>query len=127
MPQFERYYTIEEANELLPEIREILEEVRTVRDQLVVGWKRAEPVIRAAPTNGGGHEVADYISDLSHLSVQLRWFSRRGIVVKDIDRGLVDFPALRDGQEVLLCWELSEESVRFWHDLETGYAGRQPW
>ena len=50
----------------------------------------------------------------------------RGVIIKDFDRGLVDFPHWREGREVLLCWELSEDRVRFWHDLETGYAGREP-
>jgi hypothetical protein len=49
-----------------------------------------------------------------------------GIVLRDIDRGLVDFPALIDGREVLLCWELGEEEVAYWHDLDTGFDGREP-
>ena len=48
------------------------------------------------------------------------------IVVRDIDRGLIDFPAILDGEEVYLCWELGEDAIGFWHDLETGYRGRQP-
>jgi hypothetical protein len=125
--QFEKHYTIEEANALLPEIRDQLAEIRIVRDQLVANWEQAEPVLAAAPMNGGGSHAANYVTDLSELSGHLRWFSRRGILLKDIDRGLVDFPALRDGREVLLCWESAEEEVAFWHDLETGYAGREPW
>lgn len=127
MIQFEKHYTIEEANALLPELREILEELRTVRQQLSESWRQAAPVLRAAPRNGGGSAAANYLSDLSYLSEHIRWFTERGIMLKDIERGLVDFPAIRDGEEVLLCWELSEERVEYYHDLESGYQGRKPW
>ena len=127
MANFEKYYTIDEANDLLPQVREQLAAIQAARDQLVADWRKAEPALEAAHTNGGGREAAGYVADLSDLSRHLKWFSRHGIQVKDIDRGLVDFPALRDGQEVLLCWEAAEERVAYWHDLETGYAGRQRW
>ena len=52
-------------------------------------------------------------------------FQKREIIVKDLDRGLVDFPTLRGGQEVFLCWENGEEDIEFWHDLDSGYAGRE--
>ena len=127
MAQFDRHYTIQEANALLPEIREILAELRAARSQLVEDWRRAQPVLRAAPRNGGGAEASDYVTDLRALSDRLRWFSERSIILKDIDRGLVDFPALRNEDEVLLCWEDREDRVAYWHDFEAGYAGRQPW
>ena len=82
--------------------------------------------MKAAGGNGGGKEASGYVSDLTRLNVLLQDFTRRGVIIKDFDRGLVDFPHMRDGREVLLCWELSEDQVRFWHDLETGYAGREP-
>ena len=56
----------------------------------------------------------------------LETVERSGIVLRDIDRGLVDFPALLEDREVYLCWELGEEDVAYWHDLETGYGGREP-
>jgi hypothetical protein len=127
MPYFDRYYTIEEANSLLPQVREKIAGIHGLRDRLATDWGQANPVLDAAPHNGGGGEASPYITDLTELSALLSWFSRRGILLKDIDRGLVDFPALRDGREVLLCWELAEDRIGFWHDLETGYAGREPW
>ena len=113
MVHFDRYYTIEEANNLLPELRDILAEVRTLRDQLVEDWQRAEPVLRAAPFNRGGHEAADYVADLACLNEHLTRSAQRSLLLTDIDRGLVDFPALRNGEEVLLCWELSEDRVAY--------------
>jgi hypothetical protein len=52
-------------------------------------------------------------------------FQRREILIKDIDRGLVDFPSIIGGKEVFLCWEKDEDDIEFWHDLDTGYAGRE--
>jgi hypothetical protein len=126
MPQFEKHFSVEEANDLLPELRQLLAGIRAVRDSLVIEWERAQPVLKAASQNGGGKEASGYVSDLTRLNVQLRELHRRGVVMKDLDRGLIDFPHWRDGQEVFLCWELSEDSVGYWHELETGYQGRKP-
>ena len=80
----------------------------------------------AAPTNGGGEPGRE----VGEAFLEVRGAARRapgaGIVVRDIDRGLIDFPAILDGREVYLCWELDEDGVAFWHDLESGYGGRQP-
>jgi hypothetical protein len=126
MPQFEKHFSVEEANALLPVLRELLEGVRDVRQSLQVEWERAQPVLRAARQNGGGKEASGYVSDLTRLNSLLQGLTRQGVLIKDFDRGLVDFPHWRDGREVLLCWELCEDEVRFWHDLDTGYAGREP-
>jgi hypothetical protein len=56
----------------------------------------------------------------------VRQLEHLGVLVKDLDRGLVDFPALREGEEVLLCWEVGEDEVAFWHGIEEGFAGRKP-
>jgi hypothetical protein len=126
MPQFERHFSVQEANDLLPELRDLLLGVREVRQSLIVEWERAQPVLRAASTNGGGKEASGYVSELTRLNLLLQEFNRRGVIIKDFERGLVDFPHWRDGREVLLCWELSEERVQFWHEVESGYAGREP-
>ena len=126
MPQFERYFSVEEANDLLPELRRLLTGIREVRHSLVVEWERAQPVLKAAGSNGGGKEASGYVSDLTRLNALLQDLTRQGVIIKDFDRGLVDFPHWRDGREVFLCWELAEDRVRFWHDLESGYAGREP-
>jgi hypothetical protein len=126
MPQFERHFSVEEANDLLPELRQLIGGIKALRDSVAVEWERAQPVLKAAGQNGGGKEASGYISDLTRLNVSLRDLHRRGVVMKDLDRGLIDFPHWRDGQEVFLCWELSEDRVGFWHDLETGYQGRKP-
>jgi hypothetical protein len=128
-----RYFTPDEANELLPEVRAAAETLVEHRRALVEATaKRAELATRIAG-NGGDFDpqepreleeelereaeaVARAVSSLEELGVQ----------VKDLDRGLVDFPALRaNGEEVLLCWQVGENEVAFWHGLEEGFAGRK--
>jgi hypothetical protein len=126
MPMFEKHFTVAEANAMLPELRELLLAVRASREHLAVEWQNAAPVLRAARHNGGGTEASRYVSELLRLNGLLRRILDQGVLVKDIERGLIDFPHLRDEQEVLLCWELGEEQVAYWHDLESGYRGRRP-
>ena len=125
MAQFEKHFTVAEANALLPELRELLAEIQAARDQLVVDWEKAVPVLRAARQNGGGPEAGDYLTGLFRLNSRLRRTAELGIQLKDLDRGLVDFPAWREDREVFLCWHLGEQEVRYWHDVESGFAGRQ--
>ena len=121
----ERHYTLEEASELLPRVVELIERMRAARDRL--GDREArEALSEAGPTNGGGDpgrtvsegfvELRDSITELRELEVVLR----------DLDRGLLDFPSLRDGHEVYLCWEEGEDAIRYWHEPEAGFAGRRP-
>src|SRR5438045_870958 len=126
MPQYQRHFSVQEANDLLPALRALLAQLRDVRHSLTLTWEQAQPVLVAAGQNGGGKEASPYVADLTRLNALLRDFHRQGLVLKDLDRGLVDFPHWRDGREVFLCWELGEDEVRFWHDLDSGYAGREP-
>ena len=73
----------------------------------------------------GGPDVHGWIKSLAQLKILLAEFEQRDIQIKDVERGLVDFPAFRDGKEIFLCWEQGEEDIEFWHDLDAGYAGRE--
>jgi hypothetical protein len=126
MPHFQKHFTVEEANALLPELIALLEELRAARDHLVVEWQNAAPVVRASPRNGGGAQASAYVAGLLRLNRLLKNFTDRGVMVKDVDMGLVDFPHMRGDTEVLLCWKLGEDQVGYWHDLESGFQGRQP-
>jgi hypothetical protein len=125
MANFEKHFTVEEANALLPELRELLADVREIRDALVVDMEAAKVVLRQARKNGGGKEAHPYLESIHKLNRRLGRLSEIGVQIKDVDKGLVDFPAWRDGREVFLCWHLGEDEVRFWHELETGFAGRE--
>jgi hypothetical protein len=73
----------------------------------------------------GGELVNKYVKTLAAIKDVLLRFKKREIQIKDLDRGLVDFPAFVGGREVFLCWERGEEDIEFWHDLASGYAGRE--
>ena len=73
----------------------------------------------------GGASVNRWVNTLADVQELLSEFFRREIQIKDLDRGLIDFPAIVGDKEVFLCWEQGEENIEFWHDLDSGYAGRE--
>jgi hypothetical protein len=128
-----RYFTPEEANALLERVRPAAEALVEHRRAMAEAARAQAQLVQRIAGNGGdfdpqeprlleeqfereGQAVARSVADLEKLGVQ----------VKDLDRGLVDFPALRNGEEVLLCWQVGEDEVAFWHGLEEGFAGRKP-
>ncbi|MGO8929427.1 MAG: DUF2203 domain-containing protein [Limisphaerales bacterium] len=122
--QFQKHYTREEVRSLLPQLRQWLE--RTV--QLRADLDKLEMRLCALMSPGcdlGGDLVNTWVKTLARLEDVLLEFQRREIQVKDIDRGLLDFPAILGEKEVFLCWEQDEEDIEFWHDLDAGYAGRE--
>jgi hypothetical protein len=127
-----RHFTPEEANDELREIRPLAEElVVHRREQQRLQSERVE--LAAKITGNGGGIDPQVISDLEQAERRERVevarcvnaIHGRGAIVKDVDEGLVDFPAVRDGEEILLCWHLGEEEVAHWHGLEEGFAGRK--
>jgi hypothetical protein len=122
--QFETHYTREEANALLPQIRQWLGQLNRLREDLHRYEKRLGGLSEQG-SDLGGETVNNWIRALADMQATLAEFQRREIFIKDLQRGLLDFPALIGGKEVFLCWESDEESVEFWHDLETGYGGRE--
>ena len=122
--QFEKHYTREEATALLPQIRVWLEQLNRLREDLHRCEKRLSGLTEQGKDTGG-ETVNNWIRALAEMQATLAEFQRREIFIKDLERGLLDFPALIGGKEVFLCWESDEEAVEFWHDLETGYGGRE--
>jgi hypothetical protein len=121
----ERHFTVEEANAEIERVGPMLEALRDAKTELLDDEAR-EALGEAAPGNGGGdpgRQVGEAFLEVRRILVEL---TEAGIVVRDVDRGLIDFPSLRDGREVYLCWQLGEERVGWWHDLESGFGGRQP-
>lgn len=132
----QRYFSREEAEELLPEVdrllalaQQLLERLPAERQPPSVGeilherrnghaGTTAEPARRP----GRGEETAE--EDLGQV---IRHLERLGVIVKDVREGIVDFPSLREGREVYLCWRRGEPmQLHWWHPVETGFAGRQP-
>jgi hypothetical protein len=121
----ERHYTLEEANATLERVVELLEGLRSARERL--GDREArEALSESAPANGGGEPGRTVSEGFLALRDALTELREREIVLRDLDRGLVDFPAVRDGEEVYLCWQEGEEGIGYWHDAEAGFEGRQP-
>jgi hypothetical protein len=121
----DRHYTLDEARAELPWAARQLAAMRDAREKLTDAEAR-RALTEGSPTNGGGEPGRQVGEAFLALRAAARAFDERGIVLRDLDRGLIDFPAIRDGREVYLCWVEGEPDIEFWHDLDAGYAGRQP-
>jgi len=122
----ERHYTLEQASAALDWVAQRLAAMREARERLTDEEAR-EALSEAGPSNGGGapgRVVSEGFVALRQAAAEMQAME---VVLRDLDRGLVDFPAIRDGEEVYLCWvESEEDSIGYWHDLDSGYAGREP-
>ncbi|HXF56119.1 MAG TPA: DUF2203 domain-containing protein [Actinomycetota bacterium] len=116
-------FTVEEANALLPLLRASLERLRSARRTVLAGSQRLSA---AAAADGGGAAGREVWEALSALRRELETITRAGVVLRDAESGLVDFPSRRDGRPVFLCWRLGEDRVGYWHDPESGFASRRP-
>ena len=128
-----QHFTLEEASQLLPWLRKVFDKMAPLRAQLRRYQEELKSLLRKSRGNGGSsteQELVENQKASKRLTEQLEGMvagiTQKGIVVRDMDRGLVDFPALREGREVCLCWLLEEDEIRFWHDMDVGFAGRQP-
>ena len=122
--RFRKHHTLEEARALLPQIRGWLAEIQQLRRRLKELDARIAQLIKGG-ADAGGDSVDKQIGLIAELRCALQPFEQRQIQIKDLDRGLIDFPAIIGGKEVFLCWEQDEEDIEFWHDLDVGYAGRE--
>lgn len=123
-----KLFTIEEANALLPSVREILQRIRRSRRKLNAYRREAQQAAEGAEHGGGGMEGGGrYAVVITNFTMEMSELEGLGVQLKDFDRGLVDFPSLRDGRVVLLCWQLGEgDELEWWHDMDTGFGGRTP-
>ena len=123
-----KIFSVEEANSLLPDVRAIVRSIQRAHRALQ-SYGVAVKAAAAGAEQGGGGMVGGsrYAVLLTELSLRVNELEGLGVQLKDYARGLIDFPALRDGRVVLLCWQLGEgDSLEWWHDVEAGFAGRQP-
>ena len=120
-----RHYSVEQANAALEFVAERIERLRAAR--LRLGDEEARDALaEAGPQNGGGAPGKQVSAAFLDLRAALTDLQEMDVVLRDLERGLVDFPSMRDGEEIYLCWEEGEPDVAFWHDAESGYGGRQP-
>ena len=129
----ERLFTLEEAQELVPWLQEIFDAIEPLKAELDGAETRAKELVIHMQSNGGTRtrkemEEASRTQQVARQRIdeQLQKIADRGIVIRTADQGLVDFPSKRDGRTVYLCWLAGEPTITHWHDLDTGFAGRQP-
>ena len=124
-----KIFTVQEANALLPNVRTIVGKIQRSHRQISRYREDAKRAAEAAERGGGGGftDGVAYAAVLTELTNHLAELEALGVQLKDFDRGLVDFPSLRDGRVVLLCWQLGEgDELEWWHDVDAGFAGRTP-
>jgi hypothetical protein len=126
----DRTFTPDEANSALEQVRPLAERMVELRAQLGELDDEQREVVRIVAGNGSGEGVGDARTpEFAQLARELQdvvdELTSIGIELKDADTGLLDFPAVREGEDVLLCWRVGEDTVEWWHGLEDGYAGRR--
>ncbi|HEX6032801.1 MAG TPA: DUF2203 domain-containing protein [Anaerolineales bacterium] len=121
-----RYFTLPEANETLNSIRPLVDEIQVIRQEILRNQPEAWPAIEKSAGNGGNRALSNMVKDFEQLDMLVHQIQDLGVLIKDINLGLLDFPALRVGREVYLCWQYGEGEIAFWHEVEAGFAGRQP-
>lgn len=121
----ERFFSVDEANATLEMIRPLVAEMLELRQSLLARQAQAVPGMRQAKGNGGNQVASQLVEDFARLESLIQRIQETGAQVKDVNTGLLDFPTLRDGRQVYLCWRYNEPSVQFWHDIDAGFAGRQ--
>ncbi len=120
------YFTVAEANALLPRVKAVISDLLDARQRILDAQPDLWPVLEKAIGNGGSKKAGELLVEFERIESSVHALSEMGCILKDINSGLVDFPTIRNGREVLLCWRYDEPEVGFWHDAEAGFAGRQP-
>lgn len=121
-----RYFTVAEANALLPTLRPIVARMLAARQRIIAAQPQLWPILEKAAGNGGSQRATAVLSDFETVQRSVKAIQGLDLELKDLNTGLVDFLSERDGRDVYLCWRFDEPTVAHWHDLETGFAGRQP-
>ena len=122
--RFGRYFTLDDALTILPEIRDRLERISRMRADIRELAAELETTVRG---NGQSQETQpQFVKLVRELERLVGEVQERGVIVRDLDTGLIDFPSIRDGEEIFLCYRLGEETIEFWHGLEEGFPGRKP-
>jgi hypothetical protein len=120
-----RYFTLAEARAALPRVKRLMEMVQAARQEILRLRPEVWPVLRKAATNGGGREAGELLVHFQRLETGVKGIIGMGITVKDVDEGLIDFLGKRNGRDIYLCWKHGEADIDYWHELDTGFAGRR--
>jgi hypothetical protein len=121
-----RFFTVQEANALIPFLTERVRELRSLYDELRNTYKNRTFPPQEVLSNGGMPVDGHYFHLICNLQTVATEIDSKGCQIKDLESGLIDFPTIWEGREVYLCWKLGESEVSFWHEVDAGFAGRQP-
>jgi hypothetical protein len=121
-----RYFTLEQANAVVQAIRPLLAEILEIRQTILAQQPQIWPVVAKAAGNGGNKDASLMVVEFQRLDALVREIYGTEAIIKDINTGLIDFLALRQGHEVYLCWKYGEGEIGFWHEIDGGFSGRQP-
>ncbi len=124
--QKKRYFTVEEANACIPELTDEISLLRAIRVKLAGLHAMITPLLEVVSSNGGSRHTPELLKATARFQEVLGRIEARGCHLKGLDPGLVDFPHLRNGREVYLCWRMGEKRIRYWHEIDDGFDGRQP-
>lgn len=126
MSDAQRYFTLEQAQAMLDIIRPLIGEILEIRQSILKRQPEVWPVLAKAAGNGGSKMASEMAQEFARLDQAVRAILVTGALLKDVNVGLVDFPAWQDGREIYLCWRYGEEKIDFWHEVDGGFSGRQP-
>lgn len=121
-----RYYTLVEARQTLPVVKTLMATIQSARQAILQLRPEAWPAISQAAHNGGSQAAGTMAHHIGRLEHAVKTILGMGIQIKDLDHGVIDFLGKRDGRDICLCWRMGEEDIAFWHDMESGFAGRRP-
>jgi hypothetical protein len=119
-------FTLQEARAALPRVKSLMRQAQEARREIVRLRPEAWPALRGAASNGGNHAAGELVLQFERLENGIKGIAAMGILVKDVDTGLIDFLGKRDERDVYLCWRYDEEDISFWHEIDGGVAGRRP-
>ncbi len=125
-PYFQRYFTKEQANQLLEVLQPLVLDMMEAAKVLLSHHPEMASMLEKAINNGGLHKPGPALGaslKIQNLATQIKSYD---VLIKDVQSGLIDFPSRREGRIVLLCWRYGEPEVSFWHEIDNGFAGRQP-
>jgi hypothetical protein len=121
-----KYFTVEEANSLLPELEPLVGRLLELRALVSVQSREMTGLLTDTRSDVGGAEASHLVGVFAEIEELVGRIRSTGCVLKSLEAGLLDFLCERDGRDVYLCWRYGEPSVRFYHELHTGYQGRRP-
>ena len=126
MDTYPRYFSLEQADQLLEVITPLVTEMLSVRNKILKLQPKLETVLNKAINNGGSLISGEALHAFETLKDVINKIQQYDVFVKDVNSGLIDFPSIRDGEVVFLCWQYGEKQIEYWHELEDGFQGRKP-